>query len=713
MSEQQSAIKAKIPGAQTRISVKQSLCDICTPGPQCGLDVYVKDGKIIKVEGIAGYPGSNGKLCTKGASTRQYVYRQDRLQTPMRRVGERGSGQFEPISWQEAYQFIADKLNKIKREVGPQAVAWYCGYPKWLRPWLHRLTYSFGSQNFGTESSCCYQATVMAWKSVTGQHHTFDMAQANVYMGWGCNSYLSNHIHARNLMRFKERGGTIIIIDPRVTPTTEKLADIHLQIHPGTDGALAMGLANIIIENGWYDAEFVAQHIHGFDEYKAQIEPYTLTETARITGVTEHAIYQVAKIYAKQGPVAMHETSATINHHINGFNNYRAMIALQAITGNIDKAGGSLPVNVTFIYHDGGFEMKQEEFINSQKPQNPPEKIGGGKFPLWNELVDQFQAMDLARCINESDPYPLKAVIGFGLNHRMFPQPEAVLIALKKLDLVVVADIAMTDACKIADIILPSCTSLERSELKVYPGGFLTCTTPTIEPLYQSKADTEIICELANYLDIDDDLLKSGYENTLRYMISDLPLTLEELKAAPLPLKVPSFSPYKPGSEREEGFKTPTGKIELYSETIKRLQPKQPEFSPLPVYKPSNTEDDRQQFPLTLIVGARLGNAIHSRFHEIPWARSLRPDAAADIHPEDAHKLGIHEGDDIELSTEHGAIYVKAHLTYSSLPGDVYMYHGYKEADANALVGISYLDPYSGFPGFRQVNCAVKRMEVA
>lgn len=706
MNQQEKLLKAKIPCEETGIEIKHSICDICTPGSHCGLDVYVKDGKIIKIEGTDGFPGSNGKLCTKGAANRQLVYQENRIKTPMKR---RPDGSYESVSWDQAYQEIADKLNQLKKDYGPESVAWFTGYSKWYRPWLHRITHSFGSLNYGTESSSCFQATAMAWKTITGREYHPDMKNAGVFLGWGCNTMINFYIPGRGLRAFKERGGKVIIIDPRITPTVQKTADIHLQLRPGTDGALALGMANLMIERGWTDQAFIDKHVHGFEEYRDYVSQFTLEKTEAITGVPAAKIEAAVKMYVDNLPGCGYLPSATITHHLNGYNNMRAIISLFVLAGDIDKAGGELPTHASYIYSDCGFDTMEEHFINDVKPQNCREKIGEKRFPVWSRLIHEFQAMDLVRQIEEADPYPIKALMAFGMNHKMFPDSDAMLRAIDKLELVVATDITETEVCRHAHYILPVCTSMERSELKGYGGGFMTCTTPAIQPLYESKCDPEIICDLASRLDLDDDLLKSSYESTMRYMISNLSLTLEELREAPLPIQVREQRPYTPGTYRQKGFETPTGKLELYSEVIASLNQERPDLNPLPVYVDSFDDSSREDYPLTLIVGARLPNAIHSRLHGLPWTRSLRQNPAADIHPEDAARLGLNEGDSIELSTAYGAIQVEVRLTRTILPGDVYMYHGYSEANANSLIGINHLDPYSGFPGYRQIRCRIRK----
>lgn len=210
MTELERLLKAKIPGERTGIEIKHSLCAICSPGHHCGLDCYVKDGVILKVEGTPDHPYNRGKICSKGVNNRQYVYRADRIRTPLRRVGERGEGKFEPVSWEEAYKIIGEKLNAVKAQYGPQAVAFFSGY-------------------------------------------------------------YSSHLSIAGVRALKERGGKVIIVDPRITPAVKNLADIHLQINPGTDGALALGMAKIIIENGWADMDFIKKYTHGYEQYLSLI----------------------------------------------------------------------------------------------------------------------------------------------------------------------------------------------------------------------------------------------------------------------------------------------------------------------------------------------------------------------------------------------------------------------------------------------------------
>lgn len=705
MNHQNPKQEAKLPDPETGIEIHKSICDICTPGSHCGLDVYVRDGKIVKVTGAAEFP-SRGRLCVKGTCTREYVYREDRIRTPLLRTGPRGSGQFREASWEEAYAVIADRLKAVRSADGPDATAWFVGYEKWNRAWVQRLAYDFGSVNFGTESSVCFFATAMAGLAMTGAGMLRpDLEHTDLYLGWGANPYMSSYQQVEKLEALKARGGRIIIIDPRVTPTTQRLADLHLQLRPGTDGALALGLANLLIEQGNIDHAYIQAHVTGFEAFRELAARYTPEETEMVTGIPADQLRLAAEWIAGAASVCSYLPPAAVTHHTNGFNNMRAILSLLAITGNIDVTGGQIPGKDTYAHMGAGFSTMEHAFISEHRPADLSRRVGADRFPLWAALSDEMQAVDLARQIREGAPYPIKALVAFGMNHRMFPEPRKMLEAFSNLEFLVAVDLFQTETCQWADVVLPACSSLERSELKAYPFGLLTCTTPAIQPLYQSKNDAQIVCELAQALDVDDDLLKSGYDATMAYMISNLSVTLEQLREAGTPVRVQELCPYRTGTFLEHGFPTPSAKIELCPSKIAAAG----NLDPLPAFYETEASLPSEEYPFRLITGARMAHVIHSRFHKVPAARALRPDPAVDLHPDDAQTLGISEGDPVRIQGEQGEISVKAHLTDTIRPGDLYLYHGYEEADANTLVPESHLDPYTGFPGYRAIRCRLVR----
>ena len=707
MTELERKLRAKIPGADTGIEVRHSICDICSPGMHCGLDCYVKDGKVIKIEGQDGHPVNDGKLCTKGLANRQYLYRQDRIMTPLRRVGERGEGRFEEISWEEAYREIADQLNRIKGEYGPESVAFFSGFSKWYRPMLRRFAYSFGSPNYGSESSSCYTSAFMAWKVAAGAQGAADMANSDLFLGWAFNPYYSNYMSAARATKLKEKGLKFLIVDTRITPAVEKLADVVLRPKSGTDGALAHAIANVLIARGEIDREYIDHYVYGFDEYAEYVKNFNEHNIEALTGVSYEDVLRAADLIAQSKKISFYESSAPLTHHRNGLQNYCSIISLLAITGNIDRPGGQQLIQHTYVHVNCGFRIRETEFQYGTKPKHAKPPIGAERFPLWNELEGEMQSMALPGQIETGNPYPVKGLFALGLNARMWPDSGRMFRALKKLDFFVDTDLFLTDAAKYADIVLPACTSMERGEFKPYPGGRAFYTKPVIPPLGSARSDVQILSDLVNVMDLDDELLKAGYEACISYMIQDLNVTVEDLKKPDLPIKVAEAETFAPLEHLEKGLKTPTGKIELKSALIEQ----HPEWGleALPTYVEPLDQADPELYPFTFTSGSRIPNAIHSRLHNCANNRSLRPVPTADMSLEDCEAMGLKEGDPIVISTMRGELHVPVHPTLAMPKGLVNLYHGYSEADANSLLDGDHLDPYSGFPAYRSSRCAVRK----
>lgn len=707
MTELELKQKAKIPGKDTGIEVRRTICSICSPAHHCGIDAYVKDGNVIKVEGTDGHPINDGKLCTKGLANRPYIYRKDRIQTPLRRVGERGVGEFEAISWEEAYDEIAKGLGRVKEKYGPEAVAFYSGYSKWYRPMLRRFAHAFGSPNYGSESSACYTSAYMAWKLCAGEQSDPDMANCDLLIGWAFNPYCSNYRGAKRVTEMKERGVKFIIIDTHRTAAVEKLADLALFPKPGTDGALALALANELIRMDAIDHEFIENHTYGFEAYKEYVKHFNETNVEALTGVPYEEVVKAANMIAASKRMAINESSAPLCHHRNGLQNYRAIRMLLALTGNFDRKGGCRPNPHTYIYVSCGFDMGEMAFAHGLYPKGAKLPVGAERFPLWYELEREMQAMDLPRQIKEGKPYPVKAVFGLGMNARMWPESGYMFEALKELDFFVDTDLFLTDTAKYADIVLPVCSSFERGEFKPYAGGYGIYTKPAIEPLYESRSDVEILSDLANHMDLPDPLLRAGYKACVQSMLDHINVKIEDLEAAELPIPMVEVQSMPEGGYVEAGLHTPTGKFEFSSALLEA----HPEWGldPLPTYREPLDDVDPAAYPFVLTEGPRVPSAIHSRLHNVPTVRSLRPDAMADISHEDAEKLGIRPGDEIEILTERGCITVKANPALSVFPGIVNMFHGYSEADVSSLLDRDHLDPYSGFPAYRTTRCTIQK----
>jgi len=704
----------QITGQEPCVRVCRSVCSLCTPGHHCGVDCYVKDGKIIRVEGTADHPYNMGTLCAKGSALRNYIYSENRIRTPLRRVGERGEGKFESISWEEAYRIIAEKLGAVKQTYSPHSVLFFSGYTKWYLPIFRRFASAFGSVNYATDSCACNVAGVIANKATTGGNAAPNFPNASTFLGWGYEGYFSSHMSVKSVEALKARGGKVIIIDPRYTPAAKNLADIYLPINPGTDGALALGMAKLIIDNGWADMDYIEKYTFGFEEYKALVDQYPLDKVSRITGLKPEDILEATRIYATNGPACTYFSASAIVHHINGFQTHRAILCLSGLTGNYDRPGGNGPGAYSLFHRPISFPTKEPAFQAHNRPTGTP-RIGEERFPLWSRFSFDTQAMDLLRQLEEETPYPIKAIFGMGMNAKMFPQTDKLLkLMTQKLDFFVDVDLFMNETAKYADILLPACSSLERGELKNYPGDYLFYTQPVIEPLYDSKPDAQILVELANFMELEDEQLRQGYEAAMDFILEGSGLTVAQLKQAGKPVKAPASRPVPMGQYLKNGFPTPSGKFEFCSNAIAAIDKKYG-LDPLPSYTDpladQNEAEMAEKYPFYLITGARIPTALHSRMHETPWLRKLRPHPACEIHPEDAQSLGVADGDDVILASPTGSIRVKAMVTHQTKPGVIQMLHGYSEANVNLLIDRDHLDPYSGYPGFKGSRCSITKCQ--
>ena len=686
----------------SEMKVVKTSCSTC--GSCCEVDTYVEDGKLVSVEGARNTPMQSGGMCAKGAAAKQYVYNKDRILYPMKRVGKKGEGKFERISWEEAYEMIAENLLRIRKESGPESVVFYAGYPKWYRPALLRLANAFGSPNYCTESSTCFQAAALAWRSLYGNGICGpDMKNAKTLLVWSSNLYHSNTPMSGTYQGLKKRGVKIIVVDPRHSVTAHD-ADIHLQLIPGTDGALALSMAQVIIEEGLYDKEFVENYVYGFEEYREYVQNFVPEEAEKITGVPAAQIRLAARTYAGNNPASVMFSASPIVHHINGVQNYRAVFSLIAITGNYDVEGGNRTQPGLFSPANEFGRVRRFDGI---------EAIGKKEFPVWFDLsCDEAQCTKLADYILEEKPYPIKAVFAMGLNHRMWPQPEHLQRALEKLDFYVNVELFMSESSNAADLVLPACTSYEREEVHVGKVGRFYLSNRAIEPVGEAKNDIEIIIDLLKKMGLKDEALENGYDVYMQYILEPSGLTLEELKNHPQGMQGKNlFSPAVKTYESAP-LHTPSGKVELKSLVLERYRGSHG-YEGLPVYHDYRTETkiDRNQYPLILSTGNRKPQFFHARVYRMAWLSNIEKATLVEIHPEDGEKYHIKDGATVKVVSPSGEMVGIAAYTIAGKPGVVNIYHGNPKGDANELIGKDYLDPISGFPGYRSYFCRIERVE--
>lgn len=686
--------------------VLKTFCSICNPQSHCGINAHVENGRLINVEGMLEHPANEGTLCVKGAASVQYVYSKNRLRYPMIQRGERGSKHWERISWNEALSIIASKLIEIRNQYGPESIIFYAGYPKWFRPFLQRLAHGFGSPNFATESSVCSSAATVAGKITYGYFGRPDLSRTRCLLNWSTNPFYTNSTLTRKLLDLKEKGVKFISVDPRVSAFAEK-SDLHLQLRPGTDGALALGIIKVLIEENLYDKEFVEKWTLGFDELCNYLEDKSLEWVENITGVSKEKIEEAARLYGMTKPSSLMTSASATTHHINGFQNHRAILLLPGLTGNFDIPGGNYVEPITYLYTTSGAPTDEEKIRLVEKLKDLPPRIGQERFPIWCNYYPEAHSMVIPFQINSKKPYPLKAFIGFGLNYRMWPGSDFFKESLLKLDLLVNADIFFTDTCQWMDIVLPTTTSFERSELKHWNSKYLMLTSPVIDPVGESRSDIEIIFDMAKQLDMEDLFWNGDFDAAIDEIMAPSGYTAKELREYPGGNYV--RNPIKSGYKKYEktGFPTPSGKMEISSTILKEAG-----FDAIPIYRDqihASMSKDSSIYPLILNTGSRLPMFLHSEMHDIQWCKELRRDPLLDMNPRDASKRNIEQGEWVWLETPRGKIRVRANLTETIPLGVVYMVHGIKEANVNLLIEPDYLDPISGFPGFKSLRCNVAK----
>jgi anaerobic selenocysteine-containing dehydrogenase len=673
----------------------KTTCGMC--GISCGIDVHVENGRIVKI-----MPDDDHiitQLCCKSTGMLDWLYSEERLTHPMKNC----DGTWQRITWEEALDIIVPKLEKIRKDYGPESLAVFTGQGIGLGDtpnWVKRFCDVYGTPNATSGSSHCFFARVIGGILVTGHGYNHP-----VYKGtkciiiWGSNPENSSEAAVGAIDFALSYGARLIVVDPRAIPLAKK-ADIHLQLRPGTDSALVLGLLHVIISEGLYDRKFVEEWALGFDQFSEHIKKYTPEAVEKITWVPADAIRQAARAYAGSRPACILE-GISLDHCTNGIQAIRGVVTLMAICGNYDIPGGN-------SYTD----------MMPRNTMRMPEKVVKKAFDTSHPLYQQFMGGEppvssLPKAIITEEPYPIRALIVQGGSVvTQFANANRAIEALKRLDLFVCMDMFMTETAKLADIFLPACTFLERSELfRMYMGlPLATLRTPVIEPLGESWPDWKLWFELAKRLGFGEYFPWDHVEDALAHFLEPSGITIQGLKDDSRGMFWGNQDVVKRYKFRQEGFPTPSGKVEIYSERLAQMG-----YDPLPTYhepaeSPVSQPEVSKEYPLIYTTGARIKEFTHSQHRNIPRLRKMHPDPLMDINPDDAGKLGIREGDMVLAESPRGKARFKAHVTPDILPRVVHMEAGWGgDANINFLTQDENLDPISGYPAFRSGLCRVRK----
>lgn len=641
---------------RTGCTIYKSQCSMCNSG--CDAVVYVKDGRVVKVEGDPSSPVTKGTLCPKGLSSRDMLYHPDRLHYPMKRVGNRGEGKWERISWDEALDTIAMRLKEIEKQYGRDSIGLATGTARGWITFFWRFANACGWQHIGAGLAQCWMPRATGSMLVTGGPllENPDYPPTNCMLIWGANPPVTYPVKGMGMLEARARGAKLVVVDPVLTETSSK-ADIWLQLRPGTDAALALGMVNVIINESLYDKEFVDKWCVGFEEIRERVQEYTPERVEEITWVPREKIREAARMYATTKPACI-MVCVAIEQNADTISTAQAIAILASITGNIDVPGGNIfmmPLNGPTI-----LELDLRENLTKERHEK---RLGSREYPL---LAGEMSICPTAhnalfwKAILTGKPYPIRALYCHGNNMMVaYANTKMVKEALLSLDFLAVADIFMNETTALADIVLPAATWMERDSVSAiyqvsYNQYHLQQKVAEVEECW---TDTQILRKLADRLGFGQ-LMFGSDEEYCDFILKNWNVSFQEFKKKGI-LSVP----YTYRKYEEKGFNTPTGKIELSSQKLKDL-----EFDPLPSYReptesPVSTPDLYKEYPLIITTGGRTPVYRHSEFRNFPKLREIVPGVEMMIHPRAAKSLNIADGDTVIVESPRGSMEVKAHLS--------------------------------------------------
>jgi len=690
-------------GDDTQI-IRTYTCMDC--GGKCPLKVHVKDGVVVHIEGDDAEEPEQLRACFRCRAYRQVLYHPDRLKYPMKRIGEKGEGKFERISWDEALDTTAAELKRVKETYGNSAIflligSGYMGALHGAAGAIGRLLNMFGgySAYYGNISSegCVFAVRAQYGDFACGNSRD-DLLNSRLIIMWGWDP--AKMIFGTNttyyLVRAKEAGARIISVDPRCTDTAATLADQWIPIRPGTDPAMMAAMAYVMVNENLHDQKFLDKYTVGFDKYRDYVTgvedgiPKTPQWAEKITGVPAATIENLAREYASTKPAALMDGLGPARSAM-GEQITRAVMTLAAMAGNVGIHGGHAGGGLQRIPVGEQFRMP-----GIRGPRNPVE-VGipslRGSLDLRLRLLTRPHVSKVWDAIlkGKAGGYPSDIKLAWVASSDCLNQwgnTNKAVQALKSLEFLVVPELFITPTAKFADILLPVSSHLERTDLaRPFPSGPYYChLNRAIEPMYECKTDLEIARELAPRLGIFDYSDKDKTDDDwLREFIAMAPDTAAEITdydkfkeeavhRVKLPEPIVAFEQQIEDPENNP-FPTPSGKIEIYSQRLADLD--DPLVPPIPRYvEPIEGPGDVlvRDYPLQLVTPHPKRRA-HSTLDNIPWLRETEEQKVW-INPADAEARGIADGDDVMVYNDRGTMIIPAWVTKRVMPGVVSIFEG-------------------------------------
>lgn len=694
----------------------KSTCRSC--GSACSVIVCLEEGVVKKVLPDPEGPVNKGIICPKGAASLELLNSPHRLEYPMIRVGKRGEGKWKRVSWDEALNHICEKIGHIKEAHGAESISLVQGTGRHHLKHTLRFANALGTPNWYEPGAAqCYFPRVCAGGITYGAEAGpayLDGIMPECVLVWGSNPSNSSAGIRSRLDVDSVRGDVkLIVVDPRPTKLAKK-ADIWLRIRPGTDAALALCFMNIIISEGLYDKDFVEKWCYGFEELARRCEAYTPDVVSRITWLSEEDILTAARLFARSKPATL-EWGCSLEHTPNTFHTVRALCMLPVITGNYDVPGGWVE-NLDL--------MPTPDILLRVLPEAQAKKrLGAEQFPLLSSndynSCPTTHIPTLYHAALTGEPYPIKALMLFGNNSLMeVADSHKVRQVFEAMDFVSCMDLFMTPTAEMADIVLPAASWLEYDHVcgGAGLGGTAILTVKKLARRGEARSDEEVFCELARRLGLpyEADSVYDIMNAQLAHLEKRFPeykgldfQRMKELTYLTVPMEYKKY-------EKRGGFKTRTGKIELYSTVMKELG-----LDPLPAFaeppeSPYSKPETAKEFPLVLITGSRQRQYFVSEGRYLPMLRKLAAFPRVEIHPDTAKKLGIEDGDWVFIENERGRCTQKALYTEGIDPRVVHAQigwyypekggpdYGWTESNINLLTNQE--PPYDPASGTYQLN---------
>ncbi len=676
------------------MEIRRSYCGLCHP--RCGTLLHVENGKVVKITGDPDHPITRGALCERGRLMLDHIYHPDRLNHPLKRVGARGEGRWERISWEQALDEVAEKLARLRDEYGPETLAFTHGTKRTYHWDCRRFFNLFGSPNTcGVNTICMCPSYATEYATYGGMVMGSEAAAANCIVLWGCNASNSNPVGMYpQIVHARKNGAKLIVVDPRRTREAEK-ADLWLQVRPGTDLALMLGWIRYIIENDLYDKAFVENWTVGFEELTASVADYTPEKVEEITSVPAALVVEAARVYATASPAVIPFGLGLDKQGVNATQCARGRAILRAITGNLEVPGG----DVFSMAGDVG-KIRDAEYLelNDMIPASQRAKQLGADtypffgFPGWerNSAANRklphgyvaapeawhsnlAHAREVMNAIITGKPYPVKAAITLANNPLLaLPNTQQVFEALKALDLYVVMEYYMTPSAAMADYVFPASTTVEQPELWL-TSGFCVACPQGIEPIEERHDSYYFYRQLGLRLGQEQYWPWETVKDVYDHCLEPVGLTFEGLAAQNGVLGRREYRQYE-----TYGFGTPSGKVELVSSIFAELGADPLPRYREPVWSPKGSDAEvAKAYPIVLITGSRYMPMYHSEQRQIEKARKRMPNPLVSIHPDTAAELGLAEGDWAVISTPSGSIRQQTHITDTIQPGMADVQHSW------------------------------------